>query len=481
MTIFSKHFNLNKCQYELDFVDIDTERDCPLYIDPFAISINNDDWSYQCNLYIVSFFQAALDYIRDGSDKEAQELLNNLNEPNETCLGLSLKQPQGKGVSGKQAIDIYNKLSESKAAKTGLLSELSDCDLFIEGIGHDKISDITTNIIRKLLIEYTKNQCELHNIKLSGKVASGKLWDVDNKKWHQDYVELPVINNKKIILVPKSIVRFKLSLEGREYYNHFVLNFLQQENLNSNSGLVRILKNGARKVYKKDLKNQHPFDKEWLAEFSKNNPSVLIQYKESKKSNLNESNLVENNDLNDQLDEASLAKLFSDSLKKIQPGPTSATIFHSYMIGVIEFIFWPNLIYPQKEHEIHEGRKRIDMIYTNAAKNGFFYRIHTAHHISSNLIMVECKNYNNEIKNPELDQLSGRFSINRGKFGILLYRDTDDYEELLIRCKDTASDGRGFIIPLGDKQILEMLSLIQINSRDKVDYFLDNIFSKIIS
>lgn len=242
MTTFSQHYNLNLSQHEIDFVDIDTEKDFPLFIDPYALSIGEDAWSHECNLYIVSFFQTAIDYIKNGEEREARQLLNNLNEPNETCLGLSKLHPKGHGVSGKQALDIYNKLSASHATKSGILSELADCDLFIEGISCDKISDITTNIIRKLLIEYTQKQCELHNIKLPNEVASGRLWDIDKKIWRQDYVYLPIINNKKVILVPKSIVRFKPSLDSRQYYNHFVLNFLQQENLNSNSNLVHILK-----------------------------------------------------------------------------------------------------------------------------------------------------------------------------------------------------------------------------------------------
>lgn len=173
---FSEYFELNKSQPELDFVDITPGTDIPLFIDPYSASIRTDEWSIKCNLHIRSFFQTLINYIRSNHVNEAKNLLNYLHEPNETCLGLSSANPNGRRVGGKQASDLYQNLLKSQAAKTGLLSELAECDLFIEGIGRDKISDITTNIIRKLLIEYTQQQANLLGIELT-EVASGFLWD----------------------------------------------------------------------------------------------------------------------------------------------------------------------------------------------------------------------------------------------------------------------------------------------------------------
>ena len=154
----------NKIQAELDFVDIELNGDTPLYVDPFALSIRKDDWSMRCTRHIVSFFQSALSAIHRDDEQLAHSILSNLAEPNETRLGKSEGQPRGRGVSGKQRLDLYEALADSEAAKTGVLSEIAEFNLFIEGIGPDKISDITTNIIRGLLIEYTQSQCLLHGI-----------------------------------------------------------------------------------------------------------------------------------------------------------------------------------------------------------------------------------------------------------------------------------------------------------------------------
>lgn len=479
---FSEIFNLNLEQPQLDFVDITPAIDTPLFIDPFAISIKGDSWSQICHEHIAHFFQTALDHIRAGRASQARIMLNGLSEPNETCLGFSQGQPSGRGVSGKQALDLYESLARSQAAKTGMLEELAECDLFVEGIARDKISDITTNIIRRLLIEYTQAQCELHGIELLGTYPTGRFWDIENRCWRSDYVPLPVVDGKRIILVPKYSVRRKMAINAQEYYSHHILRFIQDEEFENNSTLVRVLANGERRPpYKKTLKEKFPFSKDFIATFSQNNPEVLAGYKELYSQMEGAEGPPRNRDLDEDFDEVLFSKALQNRLQEISKGSDEAEDYHRFIVGALEFIFWPNLIYPRKETPIHGGRKRIDITYTNASKGGFFYRVHTAHEIASNMIMVECKNYSKDPANPELDQLSGRFSINRGKLGMLLYRDAKNYEQICKRCKDTASDGRGFILPLGDEQVLDYLDMIAKGQRSGIDLKLERILEILIN
>jgi hypothetical protein len=103
------------------------------------------------------------------------------------------------------------------------------------------------------------------------------------------------------------------------------------------------------------------------------------------------------------------------------------------------------------QHEIHGGRKRIDITYTNMANMGFFRWLATRYAAAH--IFVECKNYGRAVGNPELDQLAGRFSPTRGQFGLLVCRHFDDKELFMQRCRDTALDERGFIIPVDDEDL----------------------------
>jgi hypothetical protein len=79
--------------------------------------------------------------------------------------------------------------------------------------------------------------------------------------------------------------------------------------------------------------------------------------------------------------------------------------------------------------------------------------------ISCPFVFVECKNYTSDPANPELDQLSGRFSVNRGRFGILVSRSFTNRALFIQRCNDTYRDNRGLIIPLEDREMIRDLTL----------------------
>lgn len=478
---FADYFNLGKNQYELDFVDVPVDDgDIPLFLDPYAISKRSDPWSTQSHNLIVAFFQKVIDLIRSNNTNNAKYMLSGLREPNQTRFGLSVgRLPRGRGIGSEQAIELHRALSESTAIKTGFIKDLEDCELLIEGIGRDKISDITSNIIRGKLIEYTQNQCALWGIPTNN-VPSGAIWNDQSNRWTSDYTELPICNGRSVVLVPKAIARFDLEFNYQEYYQHFVLNFLQAEELRADSSLVRVLKDGTKKEpTKKSLMALHPLTKTYLYEFSKEHPEVLKGYKESKTYNLQEITneiILALNEKEEVFNFESLA----NELDNIPPGDEAASRFHNHIIGVLTAVFHPYLINPVKEQEIHEGRKRIDIVFENAAKDGFFLELPQNKRIPSGHIFTECKNYSSDPTNPQLDQLAGRFSVNRGQFGFLICRNIKNKTLFFQRCKDTAQDGRGYIIPLDDSDIKLLLTLRKNRDIRKIDAFLDEQYKKLV-
>lgn len=115
------------------------------------------------------------------------------------------------------------------------------------------------------------------------------------------------------------------------------------------------------------------------------------------------------------------------------------------------------MIDPQVEQALHQGRKRVDIGYTNTARSGLFAWL-IQHCIPCQHLFAECKNYTGDPANPELDQLSGRYSPLRGQVGLLVCRTFSDKALFLQRCKDTAQDRRGFCLPLDDDDFAELVT-----------------------
>jgi hypothetical protein len=476
---FSRHFRLNKKQAELDFVDIPVNTDIPLFLDPYALSTQEDIFSIACNNLVVNFFQKIIDDIRAGSFDQAKHNLNLLGEPNETHLGLSTGESHGKGVSGKQSLDVFYRLKDSKAVETGFLKDLSDCELVIPNISKDKISDMVTNIIKSKLIEYTEQQCKTYNIATTS-ISSGRYWSPEENRWTERYAELPIYQHKRIILVPKALVRYSLTYNHQKFYNGFVLEYLQDEHLLASTGLVTLLKNGNRVVYKKTLKqdDRYKLTKEFLYQFSQEHPEVLADYLKSLPNNL-PSLTNEQIERKQQNPETFDIDTLIRKLQAIPAGTEHAGSYHEAMVGILEVIFYPNLYGPVKEEGIHEGRKRIDITYLNGAKTGFFEYL--VNHVPSSLVICECKNYSSDPANPELDQLSGRFSPRRGKFGILLCRKIENKELFTKRCKDTSSDERGFIIALDDEDVIQLLKYKREGDDEAINQFFIQKYKELIT
>ncbi|MGH7215617.1 MAG: hypothetical protein ACREIG_00100 [Nitrospiraceae bacterium] len=456
----SRYFKLGVTQHEIDFVDIDIDNDTPVFIDPHFLAIRTDWWSKDATRGIRSFFRHFLALVRAGNKVEALNLFLSLREPNETRLGLSKGRSQGRGVGEEDARKIFNSLLSSKAVQSGLVEDIEDCRIFVDGVDRDKTSDMATNIIRKQLIAYSQRQCRLWNIPLTPDVPSGKLWNRAEKRWDEGHTEMLVLGTRKLLLVPKGIVAYSLAYTPQRYHQHFVLNYLQSYHLSINSALVKQRKPkkgrpGEKYVTKKSIaETEAPFSKEYIARFTQSHPDVFKLFKGAK---VSQSRPLDNHELTDESVGPVIDRLMSE-IRAIRPGNEEATRYHRTIAAALELIFYPRLVSPEIEKEINEGRKRIDLMFDNAAETGFFYRLHTTYQTSCQFIKIECKNYTREIANPELDQMVGRFDPNTGKFGLIVCRSLEDEELFLKRCNDSYRSQHGIILPLNDADILQLLS-----------------------
>lgn len=447
----SKRFKLGRTQPTLDFIDVDYKGDTGLFISPKALASLPSDWGDRCVSLVQSFFSTVLGHIKAGRHGEAERLLKALREPNETHLGLSIGKSRGRALGDSSAHDVWRALSHSQAAQSGLIRDLEDTVLLIPGIGVDVISDMTTNIIRAPLIEYTQRMAVYYGIPLSPGVPSGPMWNPATKDWVEDFVELPMTPEGKLLLVPKAIVRRHLAYNLSEYYRFHVLTHLQDVELAANSQLVQITKKTKKRyVTKKDVEEKYGKSKKMVADVTVKNPSLLDDYK--KKAN-NRPYLPLDHDIIAATEGTAKPDwdVLLNAVLAVPTGKADAKGYESAVESLFTALFYPDLTNPVAQSRLHDGRKIVDIDYTNMAQGGFFHWL--SKHYPSGRIFVECKNYAGKVANPEMDQLANRFSPSRGQVGMLVCRAFADKARFQRGCQDTAKDSSRYIIHLDDDDL----------------------------
>src|SRR5262249_40784099 len=152
-----------------------------------------------------------------------------------------------------------------------------------------------------------------------------------------------------------------------------------------------------RRVTKKSLIEKYGAGKQAIVRETRKHPEALAQYRAVKKDakhlplTLDDIASVE----------GTVGPNWNDLLKQVLGVPVGredATRYEKAVEGLLTALFYPSLTNPIVQHEIHNGRKRIDITYTNMAVSGFFKWL--AAHYPVPHVFVECKNYGREVANP---------------------------------------------------------------------------------
>ena len=139
-------------------VDISLVCDIPLFIDPMLI-FNSDKREYQLlHQEIIRYFHFLYTKAKQGlSSKEINAWFNFSEVPN-NWLGFSLVGNKGLALGKKYAEFLYKNIEfalDTHGISKG--QHIEKAMLLYGGSGKDKISDLTVNLIKRFLCEYTEN------------------------------------------------------------------------------------------------------------------------------------------------------------------------------------------------------------------------------------------------------------------------------------------------------------------------------------
>ena len=481
MARLSQIFNLGLGQGELDFVDVDAATDTPLFVDSRAIWQIPSEWAEEGVAAIEDFDRELIASVQEGNRARGLELLQGLREPNETRLGFSSGRPRGSGLGPGLAHRIWRSMATSTTVAEGLIRGFDETALVVPGVGIDRVSDMTTNLLRRKLISYTQQVCRQFGIPVQ-QASSGMLWSIERKRWTQRTTALPVVSGRPVLLVPKALVRQHASYDPGAYYRYYILNHLVDvEYDDPESQIVGRRADGAPHVNKKDIETKYrpeiP-DKKLSERVTRENPDVLESFREDRA-----------RDPQPPLTHAMLAGATKSDppdwdsliaiLRAIPPGNAGASDFQHAIEALLNALFWPWLTTPRLEYPIIGGLKRVDIRYSNMARDGFFKTL-TLNYPPAMYIFVECKNYTNDPANPEVDQIAGRLNNTRGRFGLLVCRQFVDRERLIDRCRSFAPEGK-LILPLDDSDLAHMVDLRKVGDTQALEEFLMMRFGDVLS
>ncbi len=468
---FSNYYGLDEPQFKLPFVDFNLNSDVPLYIDPYAITQDRTELAERCHNCIISYFQALLDAIRSDNRNQIKRLVSrHLSEPNEIHLGVSKKARGGRGLGPIQESQVVSALSDSTAAKTGVIQTIQELELHIEGIGPDKISDLIANIILAELAAYTEEMCQEYAIPTNYIAVSG-YWNDVNREWDGGYFNLPSRGTHSYILVPKRFVRYSRDLiNHREFYERYVLNTLQQKLLRADDSLVQTLKNGVRRVTKKSIREDVRFSlsKAFISKYIMKNPDVMEAYRKELLARFKPADPAEPSE-KAVIDDPVVVETL-DKLKTITPGRDQANDYHEAIYILIQFIFDWGLENFEKEFKMDAGRSRIDIISDNYASGGLFRDFIYLYRATT--IPIECKNYNSDLGNEEFNQIMERLGPGTSQLGMVFCRKINDVPQTLTHLADRWLRHKCMILLFDDVLVEQLTNLRFARDFDQIQSLL---------
>lgn len=211
---FTDFFEINpKVLERYGAFNISLINDLPLFIDPFLL-FNSKKTEYQkLHKQIIQYVKFLRDKSEDiNLEKGLLQAWFYFPEVKQNWLGFSVSGNRGSGLRDDFAQSLHKNLNRIFSGfgteKVTRGSHLEKLCLIKGGVGRDKISDFTTNLIKNYLLEYTQKfarQNLQRNLKKQIVVDKVK-FNYKTESWERKAFMLPHINGDYIILTPKNLL-----------------------------------------------------------------------------------------------------------------------------------------------------------------------------------------------------------------------------------------------------------------------------------
>lgn len=189
--------------------------DTKLFVDPFLIFKDTDPAWAGAHDDIVAHFQRCFDLLAGGGlergslrQKAALRMMQ-FPEPRETCLGYASGSTSGSGGGEGLAKLIVAAMGDAIARGVTELRHFEQLGILNEGIGPDRISDITCTILKPRLIAYTQRIATERGVALERHKLRAGGFDPARPGFESIEVDLPTnpVTGGPLLLVPTRFLR----------------------------------------------------------------------------------------------------------------------------------------------------------------------------------------------------------------------------------------------------------------------------------
>ncbi len=432
-------------QFEVDFVIPRLGVDIPVGIDPFLLFKSKDPELSTLHTSILSVLNQGVRHIRSREFGEAKELLTFPEVP-EIGLGYTKRGKRGSGVGAFLSSLVTETLAESPSLLERGVRHIEELQLVSLGIGPDRVSDITANLIKTYLIGYTQRQCMLWSIPITSNVPLAHVFDWKNHMWEDLYVDLPLsrYDQSPILLVPRRIVR---TLPWINYADFFRLEFaayLRAKKIRAHASMGSHEASETATFAKDQVITMNRREVERIERYVRIKEATAADAQPSQ-AYLNREGLCPEGDS------------LLGRLSNIPPGKEKAGAYQRLILEMCNYLFNPELIDGRLEVRTFDGTERRDLVFTNDSDRTFWSHLREAH--GSFLLMFEAKNVS-QLEIEHINQVSTYLGDRLGHVGFIATRGqlSDTLWRKIVAVYND-SHPRKIILTLGDIDFKEMIRL----------------------
>lgn len=430
--------NIGLAQKDADFAIPFLDEDIPLYIDPFLLWKSPSLQDQSLHTAVLNSFNHLGYLVANGHWTEAQLILIAASECPEIGLGHS-KSRQGHRIGETAARSVLQLFEDHPVARVRGFAHFEEIQFYVEGIGPDRISDLTATFLKSFLIDYTIAQCTKLAIPLQA-VRLADVYDYQRNALVEEAVSLPVNpdTGRPLLLTPKRWLRRVPWINPDEFFSDYV-----PSEVKSGSG-----KTNARVQ---------------VLTFNRANYGAVGGFIAAKERQQKD---CQNDPLFVQIPVLS-AKRKMSSISKLPTGKAEKAdrLYEDLLAQLLASLFYPPLDFAKEQSRTDSGVLIRDLVFYNTQSEPFLREIRQEYGCKQ--LVVEMKNVW-QIDRDHINQLNRYLADPFGAFGVLVTRNPLP-RPMFRNTIDLWSGQRRCILTLTDEDIDLMVQLFESRQRNPID------------